>query len=111
MIESVGASPVSVSLTNFGSMFNNGSVDIIGAPAIAYDALELYKGLGDKGAVVNFAIIQLTGQIVARHDRFPEGFGQSSRGYVWSQYGKAMDVVSAAKKSIKPSYLLAGSSR
>ncbi len=106
MIESVGASPVSVSLTNFGSMFNNGSVDIIGAPAIAYDALELYKGLGDKGAVVNFAIIQLTAQIVARHNRFPEGFGQSSRGYVWSQYGKAMDVVSAAEKSINPSYWL-----
>jgi hypothetical protein len=106
MIESVGASPVSVSLTNFGSMFNNGSVDIIGAPAIAYDALELYKGLGDDGAIVNFSIIQLTAQIVARHDRFPEGFGQSSRNYAWSQYGKAMEVVNAAEKSIKPSYWL-----
>ncbi|HAU16512.1 MAG: hypothetical protein CMK83_06805 [Pseudomonadales bacterium] len=106
MIESVGASPVSVSLTNFGSMFNNGSVDIIGAPAVAYDALELYKGLGDDGAIVNFSIIQLTAQIVARHDRFPEGFGQSSRNYAWSQYGKAMEVVNAAEKSIKPSYWL-----
>ncbi|RLU00252.1 putative solute-binding protein [Ketobacter sp.] len=106
MIESVGASPVSVSLTNFGSMFNNGSVDIIAAPAVAYNALELYKGLGDNGAVVNFAIIQLTAQIVARHNRFPEGFGQNSRAYAWSQYSKAMEVVNAAEKSIKPSYWL-----
>ena len=111
MIESVGASPVSVSLTNFGSMFNNGSVDIIGAPAVAYDALELYKGLGDDGAIVNFSIIQLTAQIVARHDRFPEGFGQSSRNYAWSQYGKAMKVVNAAEKSIKPSYWLPAGKR
>jgi hypothetical protein len=43
MIESIGAYPVSVSLTNLGSMFNNGSVDTIGAPAIAYDALKLYS--------------------------------------------------------------------
>ncbi|AUM14252.1 putative solute-binding protein [Ketobacter alkanivorans] len=106
MIESVGASPVSVSLTNFGSMFNNGSVDIIGAPAVAYNALELYKGLGDNGAVINFSILQLTAQIVARHDRFPAGFGQSSREYAWNQYSRAMEVVNAAEKSIKPSYWL-----
>jgi hypothetical protein len=106
MIESVGASPVSASLTNFGSMFNNGSVDIIGAPALAYNALELYKGLGDNGAIVNFAILQLTAQIVMRHDRFPEGFGQQSRKFAWNQYDRAMDVVNAAEKSIKPSYWL-----
>lgn len=104
MIESVGASPVSVSLTNFGSMFNNGSVDIIAAPAVAYNALELYKGLGDNGAVVNFAVIQITAQIVARKDRFPEGFGQSSRAYAFSQYDRAMEVIASAEKSIKPSY-------
>ncbi len=104
MIESVGASPVSASITNFGSLFNNGTVDIIGAPAVAYDALELYKGLGENGAVVNFAILQLTAQVVIRHDRFPEGFGQKSREFVWSQYDRAMTVVNAATKSIKPSY-------
>lgn len=104
MIESVGASPVSVSLTNFGSMFNNGSVDIIGAPAVAYNALELYKGLGENGAVINFAILQLTAQIVARHDRFPEGFGQSSRNFALNQYSRAMEIVNAAEKSIKASY-------
>ncbi|MAR90001.1 MAG: hypothetical protein CML06_03845 [Pseudomonadales bacterium] len=106
MIESVGASPVSVSLTNFGSMFNNGSVDIIGAPAVAYEALELYKGLGDDGAVVNFDIIQITFQLVARHDRFPENFGQQSRQFAWSQYDRAMEVVNKAEASIKDSYWL-----
>lgn len=104
MIESVGASPVTVSITNFGSMFNNGSVDIIGAPAVAYNALELYKGLGDNGAVVRFSVIQVSVQIVARSDRFPEGFTQNSRNYVFNQYDKAMEVVLSAEKGIKPSY-------
>lgn len=106
MIESVGASPVSASITNFGSLFNNGTVDIIGAPAIAYDALELYKGLGENGAVINFVILQLTGQVIIRHENFPEGFGQKSREFVWSQYDRAMTLVNAATKSIKPTYWL-----
>ena len=106
MAESVGMSPVSASITNFGSMFNNGSVDIIGAPAVAYDALELYKGLGANGAIVNFALIQLTVQVIIRHDRFPAGYGQKSREYVWSQYDRFMEYINASTKNIKPSYWL-----
>jgi len=106
MVESVGGSPVTASITNFGSMFNNGSVDIIAAPAIAYDAMELYKGLGDNGAIVNFAVIQLTVQIIIRKHRFPEGFGQKSREYVWSQYDRFEDYIRASTKNIKPSYWL-----
>lgn len=104
LVESVGASPVTASITNFGSLFNNGSVDIIGAPAVAYDALELYKGLGENGAIVNFALIQLTVQILIRHNRFPEGFGQKSREYVWSQYDRFMEYINSSTKNIKPSY-------
>ena len=106
MAESVGMSPVSASITNFGSMFNNGSVDIIGAPAVAYDALELYKGLGKNGAIVDFPLIQLTVQIIIRKDRFPPGFGQKSREYVFNQYDRFMDYIKSATKDIKPSYWL-----
>lgn len=104
MVESIGGSPVTASITNFGSMFNNGSVDIIAAPAVAYDALELYKGLGENGAIVNFALIQLTVQVIIRHDRFPEGFGQKSREFVWGQYDRFMEYINASTKNIKPNY-------
>ena len=104
MIESVGASPVTVSITNFGAMFNNGSVDIIGAPALAYEVFELYKGLGDNGAVVNFSMLQVTGQIVLRQDRFPEGFGQKSREFVFGQFDKAMKTIKVATDSIDDKY-------
>src|SRR5690606_3374680 len=70
MVKSAGATPVNASIATFGPMFNNGSVDIIAAPSLAYDALELYKGLGDKGAIVNFALAQLTVQVLIRHQKF-----------------------------------------
>ena len=106
LVESVGASPVSVSIANVGPMFNNGSVDVIAAPAIAYEALELYKGLGENGAIVNFALAQITLQVIIRHAEFPEGFGQKSREYVWSQYDRSQELIDASTKAIKPGYWL-----
>lgn len=48
MASQVGAQAVSSDITNFGAKFNNGQVDIIGAPAAAFKPLELHKGLGTK---------------------------------------------------------------
>ncbi|MCG4607440.1 DUF6091 family protein, partial [Bifidobacterium longum] len=72
-------------VTNFGAKFNNGQVDIIGAPAAVFKPLELYKGLGNKGAIVNYPILQVTGNIIIRPDKFPAGYGQKSREWVRSQ--------------------------
>ncbi len=48
MVQQIGAQAVSADVTNFGSKFNNGQVDIIGAPAAVFRPLELHKGLGTK---------------------------------------------------------------
>jgi TRAP-type C4-dicarboxylate transport system substrate-binding protein len=52
MVQKIGAQPVSSDISNFGAKFNNGAVDIIAAPAMAYKPLELYKGLGKDGAMI-----------------------------------------------------------
>lgn len=104
MVASIGASPVNATIATFGPMFNNGSVDIIAAPAMAYGPLELYKGLGEKGAIANFAIAQLSLQIIIRKDKFPEGFGQKSRSYVWTQFNKSLSLIEGNTESINPSY-------
>jgi len=83
LISRVGARPVAVDVTNFGTMFNNGNVDVIMAPSLAYKPLELHKGMGSKGAVHRFPLTILTYQMVFRPDRFPAGYGQKSR-EVWS---------------------------
>lgn len=106
MVEIVGASPVSVSIANMGPMFNNGSVDIIPAPTVAYEALELYKGLGDNGAIVNFSLAQITLQIITRHGQFPADYGQKSREYVWSQYDRTQELIAQNSKTVDPKYWL-----
>ena len=102
MVSAIGASPVSSTIATFGPMFNNGSVDIIAAPAIAYEPLELYKGLGDKGAIARQAIGQLTFQILMHHERFPDAFGQHSRTYIWNQYENSMALINKSTNKIPP---------
>jgi len=77
-----GASPVGASIASFGPMFNNHSVDLAYAPAFAYSALELYKGVGDNGGIADFVLGMLSGQIDIRQDKFDDGFGQKSRTWV-----------------------------
>lgn len=103
MIQKVGAQSVSADITNFGAKFNNGSVDIIAAPALAYKPLELFKGLGTKGAIVRFPIVQLSFQLFIKQDKFPAGFGQKSRSYWLSQYDRAMTLVQKSEKVVPAS--------
>ncbi|MFX4729001.1 putative solute-binding protein, partial [Acinetobacter baumannii] len=39
MVQQMGAQPVASDITNFASKFNNGQVDIIAAPAVAFKPL------------------------------------------------------------------------
>lgn len=104
MASQVGAQAVSSDVTNFGAKFNNGQVDIIGAPAAAFKPLELHKGLGTKGAIVNYPILQVTGNIIIRSDKFPEGYGQKSRQWVSSQLPRAVDILGKMKADIPQKY-------
>ncbi|NNM52847.1 MAG: hypothetical protein HKM02_11605 [Pseudomonadales bacterium] len=104
MVQKVGAQPVASDITNFAGKFNNGSVDIIAAPAAAFKPLELYKGLGTRGAIVKFPLAQLTIQIVIRADKFPAGFGQKAREYVASRFDHSLSIIQRAEASIDPKY-------
>jgi len=104
MVQQVGAQAVSSDVTNFGSKFNNGQVDIIGAPAAAFKPLELHKGLGSKGAIVNYPILQVTGNIIIRPERFPKGYGQQSREWVKAQLPRAFDILGKMKADIPTKY-------
>jgi hypothetical protein len=103
MIQKIGAQPVSADITNFSSKFNNGSVDFIAAPTLAYKPLELYKGIGKNGAMVRFPILILTYQVILNKTKFPEGFGDHSRDYWLTQFDRAMQLVKQSDASIPPS--------
>lgn len=104
MVQQVGAQAVSADVTNFGAKFNNGQVDIIGAPAAVFKPLELHKGLGSKGAIVNYPVLQVTGNIIIRPDKFPAGYGQKSREWVKSQLPRAFGILGKMKADIPAKY-------
>lgn len=70
LTEQIGAQAVSVDLTNFGTRFNNGQVDLIAAPAVTFQPLELYKGLGSNGGVLISPMTMMTASITVRRSAF-----------------------------------------
>lgn len=104
MVQKIGAQPVASDITNFAGKFNNGQVDIVAAPAVAFKPLELFKGLGTKGAIIRFPIVQLTGNIIINPKKFPPGFGQKSREYVVTQLERAFTVIKKTEADIPAKY-------
>ena len=96
----VGMSPVMSDITNFSTRFNNGSVDICFAPVMGYSALELYKGMAPDGGILNYVLGQLSAQVILRKDRFPEGFAQQSREFMYGQFDRAMKLIDNAASEI-----------
>lgn len=106
MVEKVGAQPVSVDLMTVGAKFNNGEVDIIGMPAIGFKPFELYKGIGTQGAIIRFPVVEVTGSIVIRPNKFPEDYGQKSRTWVSAQLGREIEAINKVERSIDARYWL-----
>ncbi len=104
MARMVGMTPVLSDITNFAGRFNNGSVDICFAPIMAYNALELYKGLSPNGGIVDYVLGQLVSTMLIKYDRFPEGFAQHSREWAFSQYDRAIKLIKNAEDAVDPKW-------
>jgi hypothetical protein len=100
MAKEVGMSTKSATTATFGPMYNSSSVDTIYAPATAYEPLELYRGIGSNGGIINFPLSQLTLQLVLRKDKFPAGFGQWGREWAYNYFDKALGLVKAAEAKV-----------
>ncbi|OTG62640.1 putative solute-binding protein [Acinetobacter silvestris] len=104
MVQRVGAQAVPSDVTNFVAKFNNGQVDMVGAPAYAYKPLEIYKGLGKNGAMFNFPVLQVTADLVIRPEKFPAGFGQKSRDYFVKNLPKSFSMINRLEAGIPANY-------
>ncbi|MDQ8037729.1 MAG: DUF6091 family protein [Pedobacter sp.] len=104
MVKIVGAVPVSSDLSTYAGKFNNGQVDILFAPIPMYKPMELYKGIGTKGGIARFPVIQLSLQIIIRRDKFPADFGQKSREYVSSQVPRFFGLIRNTEREVDPKH-------
>lgn len=100
MAREVGMSTKTASTATFGPMFNSNSVDTAYAPPTAVEPLELYRGIGTDGGIIDFPLSQLTLQLVVRKDRFPEGFGQWGREYAYGQFDRVAKQIDQAESAI-----------
>jgi len=78
IVESIDLVAVPSDISDFVKKFNSGQVDVIAAPAYAYKPLEISKGLAN-GALFNFPVVNITGDLIIRPSQFPNGFGPQSR--------------------------------
>ncbi len=104
MAQQMGLQPVASDITNLAPKFNNGQVDIIAVPAIVYKPFELYKGLGANGAVYRFPLIQMTGMLIIRKDKWPADFGAKSRAHAVTQLDMAEALSKKAEAGIPDKY-------
>lgn len=104
MVQRVGAQAVPSDVSNFVAKFNNGQVDMVGAPAYAYKPLEIYKGLGTNGAMFNFPVLQITADLVLRPEKFSAGFGQKSRDWFVKNLPKSFNMIKRLENEIPAKY-------
>ena len=99
MASQVGASVVGAEIGTFAGMFNNKNVAICYAPALAYEALELYKGMGNGGGVINYPLAQVTFQVLIR-SKFPATFAAESRKWAQQNFDRFKGMALQAEKKI-----------
>lgn len=100
MVRHVGASVVGSNSANFAGKFNNGSVDLAYAPAVAYQPLELYKGVREAGGVFKYALAYMNFQVIIHRDRFPEDAGQMVRDEAIKRIDQAYEIIAEAEAGI-----------
>jgi TRAP-type C4-dicarboxylate transport system substrate-binding protein len=100
LVQKLGARPVSVDINNVGPTFNNGNVDMVAVPTVAYKPFELFRGVGTKGGVLRFPLTISTYQMVIRSAKYPAGFGQQSREYIARNFDLAMATLKLADRGI-----------
>lgn len=104
LAQKIGMTPVSSSIMNALQKFNNKAVDITGAPGLAYEPMEMYKGLEPNGGIIRWPTLQVTMQIMVRWDKVPEDFGQKSRELFANKYLSQVKTIVDSEERIPEQY-------
>lgn len=104
MLQKVGGKPVYITYDNAVPKLLNNEIDILPAPAIAYEALEVYRAMGSQGGIAKFPISFMTGNLIIKKDEFPQGFGQKSRVWIANQVPRYMGLLNRYESAVPANY-------
>jgi hypothetical protein len=99
-----GITPVNSTIFNSILKFNNGTVDLTAAPAIVYEPFEMHKGLEPDGGIYREPFLYITMQVIARWEKFPEGFMQKARNKAVEDYSKYVKFLTDPEATIPEKY-------
>lgn len=100
MVAQIGATPVPSTLLSAPNKFNNGVVDVLAAPLVAYNAMELYKGMEPDGGIIDYPLAQISIQLIGWRHRIPNVVGQLIREAFFENYDKINDALNSEVKDI-----------
>ena len=98
--ELAGAIPLRTTLSNFSHQFNSGYLDIVLMPALAYTTFELYKGIGDKGGILDIRLFYGMLQAIALKSSFDDAFGTNMRRWIVNRMRHITTMIDNAEKEI-----------
>lgn len=98
------ATAVPETLSSFANSFNQGRLDVVIMPALAYNTFELYKGLGETGGIIEDRMFYGMLEIVARKSEFDADFGDKMRHYAVNRLKAMLDMIAEAESTIPKHY-------
>ena len=102
--EIVGGSPVHASLATWSGQFNNGNIDVMFAPTLAYNTFELYQGLGEAGGIVRYNILYYCMNMLVKNSQVPEGFAKQMRDHTLSRFNELESIVKKSDAEVPSKY-------
>jgi hypothetical protein len=100
MVAQIGATPVPSTMLSAPNKFNNHVVDVLAAPLVAYNAMELYKGMSPNGGIIDMPLAQITIQLIGWRDKFPNVISQLIRESFFENYDKIAEALNNETKTI-----------
>ncbi|ERS03231.1 RND transporter [Acinetobacter sp. COS3] len=106
IVDSLEMVSVPSEISDFVKKFNSNQVDVIAAPAYAYKPLEIERGIASGGAMFSFPVVNITGDLIIRPEKFPTNFGVRSREWFVTQLPKSFAMVKRLENEIPAKYKL-----
>jgi hypothetical protein len=95
MVLKLGATPIPSSLVGAPNKFNNGAVDVLPAPLVAYQFMELYRGMEPDGGIIDYPFSQASLQMIGLKDKFPTEVAQLIREGFYKGFDRMVSQIKA----------------
>ncbi len=100
MVLALGGTPVPSDLANALKNFNTGAADITAAALILFDILELKKGIGTKGGILDYPLLFSSMQLIGHKESFPDPVAQLFRERFYNIFDLVREFIETEERKV-----------